>query len=274
MNQQAFDRIVSKLNGALEKQGYEKQKGIVEDEQGKSVWFLGETNAYRVGYNEAEKRFELSSTEMTDEGPDDEGWRSVSNWMFDGETDGLKEADSIANDFVDTVGGVSRQQALRLAKRKAGKDKDKEHNPGPVFFFKRLVPVFPELKEEINEELVAYASFRAVTFAREKVLPKVQAQAKKKGADATKKLATILEEMYKNGDLDVRSIITIVLLNGIESDEERENLLEHMSDSFRKYYRRALPYRHKKVRPEREKRARTPVSSDAPERLSGKIPKH
>lgn len=271
MNQKAFDLIVSKLAGVLEAKGFQRQSELVQEENGTMALFIGEATVYSVLYNEEETRFELRSADMTDEGPDD-NWRSISNWIFDEEHDGIKEAESIANDFIETLQGSNRQEAIRRAKRKAHKDKD--NNPDPIFFFKRLVAVFPELKEEINYETVAYESFRGVTFAREHVLPKVQAQAKKKGADSTKKLAALFEDFYKNGDMDVRSIISMVLLNGV-GDQDRNNILEHMSPEFQKYHRRALPYRTKKVRPEREKRKRNlrDTSGDTPERLSGKIPK-
>lgn len=273
LNQKAFDLIVSKLAGVLEPKGFQRQPGTTDDPEGKSALFVGETTVYSVLYNESETRFELRVADMTDEGPDD-NWRSISNWIFDEEHDGIKEAESIASDFIETFQGASRQQAMRRAKRKANKDKD--NNPDPVFFFKRLVTVFPELKDEIAQEVNTYESFRGVTFAKQYVLPKVQAQAKKKGADSTKKLATLMDDFYKNGDLDVRSIISMVLLNGITNPDDRSNLLEHMSPTFQKYYRRALPYQHKKVRPEKEKRKRNlrDTSGDAPERLSGKIPKH
>lgn len=273
MNQKAFDLIVSKLAGVLEPKGFERQSELVQEENGTMALFIGEAAVYSVLYNEEETRFELRTADMTDEGPDD-NWRSISNWIFDDQHDGIKEAESIANDFIETLQGNNRQEAIRRAKRKAHKDKD--NNPDPIFFFKRLVSVFPELKDEIANETVAYESFRGVTFAREFVLPKVQAQAKKQGAESTKKLASLFEDFYKNGDMDVRSIITMVLLNGISHEQDRANILEHMSPAFQKYYRRALPYRTKKVRPEKEKRKRNlrDTSGDTPERLSGKIPKH
>ena len=69
-------------------------------------------------------------------------------------------------------------------------------------------------------------------------MPKVQEQGQAKGAGRHRKKLAGLDDFYKNGDLDVRSIISMVSLNGIESDEDRGNLLEHM---VRKYYRRAVP---------------------------------
>ena len=121
MNQKAFDLIVSKLTGVLEAQGFQKQKDLVDEAEGKAVLFIGENSVYSVLYNEEETRFELRSTDMTDEGPDENKWKSISNWIFDQETDGLKEAESIASDFLETLQGPSRQEAIRRAKRKPPK---------------------------------------------------------------------------------------------------------------------------------------------------------
>ena len=274
MDQKAFDLIVNRLDTVLKEQGFQKQKGFVDEVEGKSVFFLGEHSAYSVLYNEQEMRFELRSTDMTDEGPDTDKWKSISNWLYNPETDTIKDAESIANDFTETLQGDDRRAALRAARRKPQKDKD--NNPGPVFFYKRLVQVFPELKDEVAEELAAYEQFRAVTFAKTYVVPKIEAQAKKKDAADTKKLCSLLDDFYKNGDFDVRSIISMVIFNGI-SEEGRKNLLEHMSPEFQKYYHKAaVRYINKKVKPEKEKRQRASrdlSGGDAPQRLSGKIPK-
>ena len=64
------------------------------------------------------------------------------------------------------------------------------------------------------EELAAYEQFRAVTFAKTHVVPKIEAQAKKKDAADTKKLCSLLDDFYKNGDFDVRSIISMVIFTG------------------------------------------------------------
>lgn len=272
LEQKAFELIAGRTEKVLEQQGFKRQKEIVEEENGKAVLFIGESTVYSILFNENESQFELRTTAMTDEGPDDTNWKSISNWIFNPETDTTKDAESIAKDFCDTVDDSKRRAAIRAAKRKA--NKENEHNPGPVFFFKRLVGVFPELRDEIAEEQEAYEEFRAVTFAKQHIVPKVEELAKKKSSSQMKKLCGFLDEFYKVGDFDVRSIISMVIFNGV-SVEAKDNLMEFMSEDFKKYYKHAEKYKTKTVRPERVKKTRTPQSAQGtPERLSGKIPKH
>lgn len=273
MEQKAFDLIASRTEQVLEKQGFQRQKEKVQEANGEAVVYIGENTAYSILYNKENGQFELRSTDMTDEGPDDGNWKSISNWLFNPETDTIRDAESIADDFCSTVDDSKRRAAVRAAKRKAAKTND-EHTPGPVFFYKRLVNVFPELREEIAEERETYEDFRAVTFARAHVVPKIDELAKKKNSNQLKKCCEFCEEFYKNGDMDVRSIITMVIFNGV-SEESKNNMLAYMSPTFQKYYKRCEKYKHKTVKPEKVKHTnlRRSASSDIPERLSGNIPK-
>ena len=71
--------------------------------------------------------------------------------------------------------------------------------PDRCSFFKRLVNIFPDLKEQINEERTSYVGFRSVTFAKEFVVPKVENLAikKKKSLQLFKKMCELLNEFYK-----------------------------------------------------------------------------
>ena len=101
----------------------------------------------------------LETCAMTDDGPDND-WKTLSTWMFDPERDTEKEAESIGNDFVQSISAPTREKAVRSAKKKK---KDDEGNATPLFFSKRLVNVFPELKEEIKAEEDGYDPFRGVS---------------------------------------------------------------------------------------------------------------
>ncbi len=266
MKQKALDLIVEKTAAALKAQGFEKADHF-EDDLGPAVLFINKDAAYSIIFKEEDKMFELRSTNMTDEGPNSR-WKSVSNWIFDPEQDTLREAESIAADFVETVEGPSRIEAVKNAHRQAFKDED--NNPGPLFFYKRLVNVFPELKAEIDEERASYVGFRSVTFAREHVVPKIEnLSIKKKESSSFKKLCELLSEFYKNGDLDVRSIITIVILNGL-SETATNNIMERADTMLKKGYRYGVKWKGKRAKPERETlRSKRSLrsGSDAPKRL-------
>jgi hypothetical protein len=59
--------------------------------------------------------------------------------------------------------------------------------------------------------------------------------------------------MYVSGDLDVRSIITIVLLNGL-SERAVEALKPNFSQELAKAHKSALKMKGKKVKPEKKKK--------------------
>ena len=176
-------------------------------------------------------------------------------WMFDPQTDDIKEAESIVNDFVETIEGPKRVEIVQQAKRR--KKKDEESSNDPVFFFNRMVGVFPELKEEMNKERAVYGRVRAVTFAREKLLPKMELLAKNyPDSEPFDRMCTLLNDMYQSGDMDVRSIITMVLLNGFQDETALMRVEEKFSEDLAKSYKYGRKLKGKKVKPEKKKKQR------------------
>ena len=192
----------------------------------------------------------LETCGMTDEGPDND-WKTLATWMFDPETDTEKNAQSIANDFVDTIAAPVRKKATKGAKKKK---KDEEGNADPLFFSKRLIGVFPELKDEIKAEEDCYDPFRGVTFAKASIVPRVNELLKSRSKQDVTKLAAVLNAQYNAGDMDTRSIITIIILNGIETKEQEDVLLPELSETLQKAWGYARRFKGKAVKPEKKKK--------------------
>ena len=252
MDQKAFGLIADRVEQALAEQGFAKTGGPAKDDDGYSVLYTGENVAYSVFYDEGKKRFELRTCAMTDEGPD-KNWKNLSTWLFDTEENTMSEAEGIANDFVDTIQGPKRIAAIQQTKKK--KKKDEESTNDPLFFFNRMVGIFPELKEEMNQERIVYGQVRPVTFAKAHLLPKMEALGEKyPDSEPFKRMCTLLNDMYQSGDMDVRSIITIVLLNGIQKPEVIESMKPLFSEDLSKSYAHAVKYKGKTVKPEKKKK--------------------
>lgn len=244
MDYSFMNLITNKVADVIEPQGYQRQS--VDTSDGYAALFIGEHNAYMVMYNPTKKLAALKVCGIVDSSPDNQ-WKSMNTWIFDPQTDGIKEANSIGNDFAD---------ALSINKPRIGKSKKKnsdEGNADPKFFCKRLVNIFPELKEEIREEEEGYNPFRGVTFVESKVVPKINELVASNHKQEIEKLANILNTQYLNGDLDTRSIITIVLLNGIKPKYD-EKIEEYLSGDLKTAWKYAKRYRTKKVKPEKEKK--------------------
>lgn len=255
MDFKAFDTIQDALSEELQKQGFGEPQPL-EDEAGRAVMFATDEVAYSLLYDNKRQRFELRSTTLKEPGePGD--WRSLSLWLFD-ERDGTRaDAESIQNDFLDVVRGPKRVAVVQQKKKRG---KDDERNVDPLFFLNRLVNIFPELKDELNEEKIVYGQVRFVTFVKEKVVPKCEDLAVKyPGSEPVKKLGALLDDMYKNGDLDLRSILTISLLNSM-SGEAFASLREELGEDLQKSTKFTRKLKGKKIKPEKKKKQKKVVA--------------
>ena len=255
---EAFKLISEKVGAALEPMGFKQVKADSAKENELVSLFVSENVAYSVIYYKDKMHTLLRECPMTDEGPDND-WKTLATWMFDPDSDGVNEANSIANDFVEAISAPTAQKRAKQIKKSKGKKKDDEGNADPLFLSKRFVTLFPELKDEIKQEEEGYAPFRGVTFARASIVPKVN-NLVKTGSDAElKKLGSILSTQYSNGDFDTRSIITVVILNSLP--EESDAVIEpYLSEELQKAFKHSKKYRNKEVKPEKEKKKKATMA--------------
>lgn len=251
MQDKEFRLIADKLGEALAVQEIKEQKVSNDNDNEKVALFTNENIAYSVIYYFDKKYILLRSCTMTEEGPDND-WKTLATWMFDPETDGSKEAQSIANDFVEAVSSTVAIKRMKTTKAKKKKSED-EGNADPIFLAKRFVSLFPELKEEIKEEDEFYYPFRGVTFTRAHIVPRVNEYIKTAKKAELEKLCQLLSTQYANGNADTRSIVTIVILNSI--DESRwDDVNSCLSEDLQKAWKGARKFKGKKVKPEKPKK--------------------
>ncbi len=249
MINQAFELVSKKVEDTLVGQGYSKVGVTNQDSTEMVTLFTSEGVAYSVVYYKRKKHMVLESCGMTEEGPDND-WRTLATWIFDPENDTLKEAESIANDFVDALSAPSKIKAAKNVKKKKKED---DGNADPLFFAKRFLSMFPEIREEIKYEEDGYYPFRGVTFTKASIVPRINSLLRSGTKDEIKKLANILNAQYDAGDKDTRAIITIVVLNGIDDEKSVNKLEEYLSDHLKKSYKAAKKFKGKTVKPEKRK---------------------
>ena len=233
----AFDYIVGKVEEELVKQNYTKQKVVAENDNELVSLFTSATLAYSVVYYKDKEQMVLRSCTMTDEGPDNE-WKTLATWLYDETVGTQKDADSIANDFIE---GVSGTLAIKRAKQ-------------------RFVTYFPELREEIKNEEDCYFPFRGATFAKEHIAPKIPMYIKRANKNEIEKFANVFNVQYNNGDVDTRAIITIVLLNSLD-DAEYNALYEHFNDELKVAALNARAFKGKTVKPEKVKKVKAKANT-------------
>ncbi len=249
MTKKAFDIITGKVSDTLSTQGFKREKIDSTDKELLSL-YTNESVAYSVIYIIDKMHMVLRSCAMTDEGPDNQ-WKTMATWIFNPETDTNKEAESIANDFSDVLSSATVVKRVKQAKKKKNSD---EGNADPLFLAKRFVTYFPDLRDTVRSEQENYESFRAVNFFKTYVVPRVNDMVSKGTKGELSKMAQMISTQYANGDMDTRSIITIVILNGVdESNWDKLNAL--LSEELQKSWKYARKMKGKKVKPERPKKS-------------------
>jgi len=262
MINKAFAVICDKVEESLKSRGFIKQKVSNADNQDLAALFTGESTAYMVMYSVDKMHMVMKSCDIVEEELDND-WRLLATWMFNPEADGLDQAKSIGNDFAEIVMSPS---ALRKVRQQKKKKTEGEGSADPMFLCKRFVTLFPDLKDEIKDESERYFPFCGATFVRDKLLPKVSSHIKSASKQDIEKIAQILNVQYQNGDMDTRSIITIVILNGLE-ESQCEQLKEHMNDDLKKAFDAAKKFKGKNVKPAKRKAQKKTIA----ERLSKTI---
>ena len=243
----AFDAISAKVETVLAARGFKKEDvNSTEDEL--TALFTGDC-AYTIIYYMDKKRIVLRSCDMQDNEPDNK-WKTIATWIFDPETDTNREVDAIGDDFVETIQGA--KQTAAIAEKKKRK-KDGDNNVDPLFFSNRMVNFVPELREDIAYERSHYAEFRGITFAQEKIVPKLKPYIEKASDKEISKFSTVLADLYKSGDLDTKGIITYILLNSLEQ-KDFERAVSEFPENNRKIANAARKLIGKKIKPEKPKK--------------------
>ena len=201
MDFNAFELIQTALTAELAKQGFDDPAPL-EDPDGRAVMFVAEDVAYSLLYAAKRQSFVLRSTSFNAEGKPQQ-WRELS-------------AESIINDFLEVVRGPKRVAIVQQRKKTA---KGENRVVDPMFFVNRLASLFPEIKDALNEEKIVYGQVRYITFLKAHVLPLAEDLLKKyPDSEPAGKLCELLDDMYKNGDMDLRSIVTYEFLNGLSQE--------------------------------------------------------
>lgn len=248
MEQKALDLISARVAEVLAEQDYTTvQEGKAESNR--PAVFRGESVAYAVIYAKKEKRFELRQTTVENGNVGDE-WKSVSVWLFDPETATMQDAESIANDFCDSLSVVIRKKQVVKARKK---EKGEDRYVDPAFLMNRFATVFPDLRFAIQAHKDKYGTLMPHAMVKEFLNPMIAETLRTGDAQQISRVLDVLSQNYKNGDLDTKSLITLGILNAITDPEQEKAVEEGLEEEARKGWQHARKYRNKKVKPEKVK---------------------
>lgn len=253
MDNKNFDIIVKRVGNALKEKGFVEQPIQNTNASQINAAFTGTNGSVRILLDNTKKKVELYISQDLDIHPQTL-WKLSSSWLFDPEKDGEKEAISISNDFIDLL------KPNKKINKPAQTKSDNDSNVDSQFFINRLANAFPHLKEEMKIEQRDYESFRYVTFVKDKAVAPINDLFKSTDNVKIKRFCKLLSDNYENGNKDVRSIITFVILNSIENETVKQKIVPLLSQDLQKAFKASEKFKNKKVKPEKIKKRKSFMS--------------
>lgn len=212
-----IDKNLTEINKGL---GFKK---VTEAED--ALLYTGEQGNYKIRYD---KESDVLAFEVAYDGaPETAEYSTISKTLFELEQADEREARSASNEMLDEV--------ERLFKVNKKVDLDKVKMPKSVSRSKakrgtvnydvdslanRFGTIYPDLKDEIKRNVLAYGEFLPETFFMEHGNARVLEVIKNGSEAERKKLFKMLGEVFEDGTNEVQDIIAVTILGEMKNDPE------------------------------------------------------
>lgn len=247
---QHFDTVVKRMLEQLP--GYELREQDMDGEKTLYAIMASEKELVKLEYSYTDKLFVLYRGESDDA----ESLTRSQTYLFDEQAgDGTREANGVANEFVDTLGGAAGAGiAAPAAKPQKKKNRNQDTDESTAEFFVNRIPsVMPECREPLLQHKSHYGKLLPRFFCEEVVTVAMRDMLKSSGARSGKSRTffELLNNLYLKGDLDTKAIIMQVLMPVLEDERDIADVREMVSKEFKEGWDAGKRYFGKNVKPEK-----------------------
>ena len=245
-----FDAVISRF--MENSKGFTVASAETRGDQEIAVLTDGKVNA-KIVYSPEVKRFILFRGEAD---CTDNDYSELQSYLFEptGEdASDVREANSVANEFSETICGPAPISVIPQASRKLSKKERESDESSAVYFVNRIPGVLPECREPLLQHKEYFDMLLPNKFCEEVVVSAVaRLMSDKSRKPQAEQFFAFLNKMYDAGDMDVKSIITMTILNSITGEERIDYVEGLLSDTLKKSWKSARKFIGKQVKPEKE----------------------
>ncbi len=197
--------------------------------EAKDGYYANQNKAIKIDYADDRKMFTLSVADIEDGIIDD--YREINAWLFD-ESYSEKDAVSVGLDFIISLRkefGIKSGRTLNNIVDLPTATKGGSTNV--TAFSKKILDVFPALKDEYKNHVSLYGNFLYLTFYGEHLRPRLIRLFEEGTNKQIKKFYDIIDVAFRKGDRDTVNTAIIILVaaaykNQKVTDRIKEMLIE------------------------------------------------
>lgn len=222
MDNRYLDKVIAEMQPFFDENGFKSADGVYKNDK----------KAVALEYSEERQMYILKTADIDEEGNFE--LAESSSWLFD-DSQNEKDAEAVGIDFTETLKSQLGIKRTRSASSAAAVDlptvsKDGAYNI--TAFTKKMLDVFPALKDDYKEHIAVYGNFLYLNFFGEKLVPQIKAVLTENNKKSVKKLFDVLQNGYLQGDRDTVNTIVAVLAAACVNDENaKANAISALGDN-------------------------------------------
>ncbi len=217
MDNRYYDNVIKEMQIFLDENGF-KPEGET---------FVNDTKKVSVVYNEEKQTYSLMVASKEEDGNFGEE-ADVNTWLFD-DSQNAKDAESVGIDFVSSL---RKELGIKITRSSSNQVElptaTKSGNMTVTGFTKKMLDVFPILKDEYKAHITAYGNFLYINFFGEKLVPQLKNLFENGNKKQIKKLYDVFEDAYVKGDKATVNIMIALLAATAYKNEKCKTEIEAM----------------------------------------------
>jgi len=221
MDNRYLENVIAEMKPFLNENGFKEVDGIYKSDK----------KAVQVEYNDERQMYVLKTADIEEDGSFSLG--EASAWLFD-DSQNAKDAEAVGIDFVSTIkselGIKNKRSSASALVDLPTVSKDGAYNI--TAFTKKVLDVFPALKEEYKAHVSVYGNFLYLNFFGEKLVPLIKDVLLENNKKSVKKLFDVIQNGYLQGDKDtVNTIVAVVAAACVNDEAVKNNAIAALGDN-------------------------------------------
>lgn len=194
--------------------------------------YKNDKKAVAIEYNEDKQMYILKTADIDEDGNFE--LSQANAWLFD-DSQNAKDAIAVGIDFTSTLKSELGIKNKRSATNANAIDLPTASKDGPyniTAFTKKVLDVFPSLKDAYKDHVANYGKFLYLNFFGEHLVPQIKDVLLENNKKNVKKLFEVFQTGYLQGDRDtVNVIVAVVAAACVENDTAKENAITALGDN-------------------------------------------
>lgn len=220
MDNKYFSNVIDEMQPFFDENGITEKDGV----------YCNDKKAITVCYDENRQMYVLSVADI-EEGNIGE-YSEINAWLFD-DTQNARDAVAVGIDFVASLRknfGIKHKRPVNNAIDLPTASKDGTINIQS--FTKKVLDVFPALREEYKNHISIYGNFLYLNFFGEHLVPRLIRLFEEGTKKQIKKFFVIVDDAYNKGDKDTTNTTVIILAAAAyNNDKVTEAIKEMLSEN-------------------------------------------